>query len=79
MVCNLRNSHTFSNKDIDVSKVVLNDRPSFSPSVVEEVANEMLGKGLGIQRLLLIAEMAVQRQKPVTKDIFMECLKHVGQ
>lgn len=58
-------------------KTVLKDLPGFSPAIVEEVANEMLGKGLGIQRLLLVAEMAVQRQNPVTKEIFLECLGHV--
>merc|ERR1712070_766647 len=59
-------------------KMVLRSLPGFQSPVVEEVANEMLGKGLGIRKLLLVAEMAVQRQNPVTKDIFFECLQHVG-
>jgi vesicle-fusing ATPase len=59
-------------------KVVLKSLPGFTAQVVEEISMEMLGKGLGIQRLLLVAEMAVQRQSPVTKEIFLECLQCAG-
>lgn len=58
--------------------IILKTLPGFTPAVAEQVATEMLGKALGIQRLLLVAEMAVQRQNPVTKEIFLECLQHVG-
>ena len=30
------------------------------------------------RRLLLVAEMAVQQQNPVTKEVFADCLQHVG-
>jgi len=62
----------------DQFKAVLKNLPGFSPAVVEEVSMAMLGKGLGIQRLLLVAEMAVQQQNPVTKEVFADCLQHVG-
>jgi vesicle-fusing ATPase len=57
---------------------VLSPLPGFTPAVVEQVTTEMLGKAVGIQRLLLVAEMAVQRQNPITKEIFFECLQHVS-
>jgi len=58
--------------------VVLKNLPGFSPAVAEEIATEMLGKAIGIQRLLLVAEMAVQRENPVTKATFLDCLQHVA-
>jgi len=58
-------------------KVVLKTLPGFSPAVAEEIGDAMVGRGLGIQRLLLVAEMAVQRQNPVTAEVFMDSLQHV--
>lgn len=62
----------------DHFKKVLKDLDGFQPAVVDEIATAMLGKSLGIQRFLTVAEMAVQRQKPVTKAVFEDCLKSAG-
>lgn len=57
---------------------VLSSLPGFTPGVVQEVCAALAGKRMGIKTLLLVAEMAVQRQNPIQKDTFMECLSHAG-
>jgi vesicle-fusing ATPase len=59
-------------------KAVLKNLDGFEPAVCEEIATSMLGKSLPIQRFFTVAEMAVQRQKPVTKAVFEDCLKYAG-
>jgi vesicle-fusing ATPase len=59
-------------------KTVLSSLSGFDPAVTDEISTSMLGKSLGIQRFLTVAEMAVQRQKPVTKAVFQDCLKYAG-
>jgi len=62
----------------DHFKSVLSTLDGFEPAVREEIATAMLGKSVPIKRLFTIAEMAVQRQKPVTKSVFEDCLKYAG-
>mmetsp|Transcript_108509 Transcript_108509/g.188411 ORF Transcript_108509/g.188411 Transcript_108509/m.188411 type:complete len:731 (-) Transcript_108509:88-2280(-) len=59
-------------------KAVLQQSEGFTPQVIEDICASIPGKRIGIKRLLLVAEMAVTRQKPVTKEIFLECLHNVG-
>jgi len=59
-------------------KVVLEKLPGFDTATVSQLADALKGKRIGIRTLLLVAEMAVQRQSPVQVDIFMECLKQSG-
>jgi vesicle-fusing ATPase len=59
-------------------KHVLGKLDGFTPEVVEALSSELSGEKIGIRTLLLVAEMAVQRQTPVTKEVFMQCLGHVG-
>mmetsp|Transcript_57776 Transcript_57776/g.151953 ORF Transcript_57776/g.151953 Transcript_57776/m.151953 type:complete len:735 (-) Transcript_57776:49-2253(-) len=56
-------------------KFVLEKLPGFTPAVVQEICAELVGAQVGIRTLLLVAEMAVQRQSPVQKQVFMECLE----
>jgi len=59
-------------------KAVLQQLPGFQTPASSEIAEALKGKKVGIRTLLLVAEMAVQRQSPVQMDIFMECLKQSG-
>lgn len=60
-------------------KAVLEDLPGFTAALVEEVSSAPgLARGIGIRTLLLVAEMAVQRQNPIQRDTFLECLDQVG-
>lgn len=59
-------------------KAVLQQSEGFTPQVIEDICASIPGKRIPIKRLLLVAEMAVTRQKPVTKEIFLECLHNVG-
>jgi vesicle-fusing ATPase len=59
-------------------KMVLGKLPGFDDSTAADIATAMLGRSVGIQRLLLVAEMAVQRQNPVTKSVFLDCLQCAG-
>jgi len=59
-------------------KLVLEKRPGFTLNAVSEIADELAMKPLGIKTLLLVAEMAVQRQNPISKSVFMECLRIAG-
>merc|ERR1711865_1312285 len=52
---------------------VLKDRPGFSAATVAEIGEELRGRRIGIQKIILVAEMAAHRQNPVTKDVFMGC------
>jgi len=64
----------------DHFKFVLEKRPGFSAATVAEICSE-LGSGkraIGIRTLLLVAEMALQRQDPIGKQVFMECLRVAG-
>lgn len=58
--------------------VVLQACLGFTPAVVHEVCAALVGKKIGIRTLLLVAEMAVQRQNPVQKHVFLECLQQCG-
>lgn len=62
----------------DHFKAVLASRPGFPPAVLEEVCAAMAGQRVPVQTLYLVAEMAVQRQNPVDKEVFLECLRHAG-
>merc|ERR1719414_715759 len=59
-------------------KVVLENLPGFTATVVQEISATLARKRVGIKTLLVVAEMAVQRQNPVQKDTFMECLESAG-
>jgi len=53
---------------------VLGELGNFTPDAVKALSMELRGRELGIRTLLLVAEMAAQRQRPVTKDVFLQCL-----
>lgn len=59
-------------------KLVLQELPGFTPASVQEICAGLSGRKVGIKALLFIAEMAVQRQNPVQKEVFMECLQQCG-
>mmetsp|Transcript_63969 Transcript_63969/g.166320 ORF Transcript_63969/g.166320 Transcript_63969/m.166320 type:complete len:162 (-) Transcript_63969:65-550(-) len=59
-------------------KVVLEGIAGFTPQLAQDLATSLDRKSIGIKTLLVVAEMAVQRQNPVTKDVFMECLESAG-
>mmetsp|Transcript_139196 Transcript_139196/g.444858 ORF Transcript_139196/g.444858 Transcript_139196/m.444858 type:complete len:731 (-) Transcript_139196:276-2468(-) len=59
-------------------KFALEKRPGFSGPVLAEICAELSRRAIGIKTLLLVAEMALQRQDPITKQIFMECLSIAG-
>jgi len=56
-------------------RAVLQELPGFSQPTVQEICAELKGRSVGIKRLLLVAEMALQRQNPITKSVFLECLQ----
>jgi len=62
----------------DHFRAVLQDLPGFSPAVVGEICSELSTRRLPVRSLLLVAEMAVQRSNPVTKQNFMDCMSTVG-
>jgi vesicle-fusing ATPase len=62
----------------DHFKFVLERRPGFTAPVVAEICGELGLAAVGIRTLLLVAEMAFQRQDPVSKPVFMECLRIAG-
>eukprot|EP00440_Ansanella_granifera_P042459 gb/GFBE01046029.1/.p1 GENE.gb/GFBE01046029.1/~~gb/GFBE01046029.1/.p1 ORF type:complete len:735 (+),score=200.45 gb/GFBE01046029.1/:1-2205(+) len=59
-------------------KTVLEALPGFTPATVGEISAALNGKRIGIKTLLLVAEMAVQRENPVQLNVFMDCLKQCG-
>mmetsp|Transcript_10699 Transcript_10699/g.33278 ORF Transcript_10699/g.33278 Transcript_10699/m.33278 type:complete len:734 (-) Transcript_10699:267-2468(-) len=59
-------------------KLVLQGLAGFSPQAVQEICAALGTRQVGIKTLLLIAEMAVQRQNPVQKEVFMQCLQQCG-
>lgn len=64
----------------DHFKAVLTKLNGFTAAVVDDIANDPVAwvhGGIGIQRLLLVAEMAVQKGS-VTKESFMSSLQYVG-
>jgi len=59
-------------------KLVLSKLPGFTAEAVQEISGAVQGQQIGIRTLLLIAEMAVNRQNPVQREVFMECLQQCG-
>ncbi|CAJ1384798.1 unnamed protein product [Effrenium voratum] len=59
-------------------KVVLESLPGFTPPAVQEICGGLAGQSIGIKTLLLVAEMAVQRENPVQFGVFKECLGQCG-
>jgi len=59
-------------------EVVLEKISGFTPELAYSLATSLDRKSIGIKTLLGVAEMAAQRQSPVTKDVFMECLQSAG-
>jgi len=57
---------------------VLQGLKGFTSNSLQEICEGLRGRRIGIRTLLLVAEMAVQRQSPVEKAVFMECLQHAG-
>mmetsp|Transcript_126850 Transcript_126850/g.317015 ORF Transcript_126850/g.317015 Transcript_126850/m.317015 type:complete len:734 (-) Transcript_126850:281-2482(-) len=64
----------------DHVRFVLEKRPGFRALVVAEICAELSKQAqvLSISTLLLVAEMALQRQDPVSKQVFMDCLRVAG-
>jgi len=62
----------------DHFRFVLEKRPGFTAPVVAEICAELNKQAIGIRTLLLVAEMALQRQDPISKQVFMECLRATG-
>lgn len=59
-------------------KLVLSKLPGFTAEAVQDISGAVQGHQIGIRTLLLIAEMAVNRQDPVQREVFMECLQQCG-
>merc|ERR1740121_2170762 len=61
-------------------KFVLEKLPGFTQEVVQDICNDMAAekRAIGIRTLLLVSEMALQRQDPIGKQVFMECLRIAG-
>jgi len=61
-------------------KFVLEKCRGFSGGAVQEICAELgqSKRAIGIRTFLLVAEMALQRQDPVGKQVFMECLRTAG-
>jgi vesicle-fusing ATPase len=59
-------------------KLVLSKLPGFTAEAVQEISEAVQGQQIGIRTLLLIAEMAVNRQNPVQREVFMDCLQQCG-
>eukprot|EP00419_Tripos_fusus_P004649 CAMPEP_0172674052 /NCGR_PEP_ID=MMETSP1074-20121228/12523_1 /TAXON_ID=2916 /ORGANISM="Ceratium fusus, Strain PA161109" /LENGTH=731 /DNA_ID=CAMNT_0013491435 /DNA_START=37 /DNA_END=2232 /DNA_ORIENTATION=- len=59
-------------------KLVLSKLPGFTAEAVQEISVAVQGQQIGIRTLLLIAEMAVNRQNPVQREVFLECLQQCG-
>lgn len=59
-------------------KAVLQGIEGYTAAVTQEICAELSDRGreLGIRTLLLVAEMAVQRQSPASKEVFMDCLQN---
>jgi len=64
--------------EADHFNAALGPLPGFTPAVVQQISAALAGRRIGIRALLLVAEMAVQRQDPVQKEVFMECLTEAG-
>merc|ERR1711904_557908 len=62
----------------DHFRVVLQRNSAFPADQVEAICSKLQGQRIGIQNILLAMDMAVQRQKPVGADVFIECLQHLG-
>jgi len=63
----------------DHFKVVLQRQPTdFEASELDAICGKLQGQRVGIQKVLLAMDMAVQRQKPVKTETFLECLQHLG-
>ena len=59
-------------------KTVLEALPGFTAPAIQEICAGIAGKSIGIKTLILVAEMAVQRENPVQMAVFLECLKQCG-
>mmetsp|Transcript_15673 Transcript_15673/g.36744 ORF Transcript_15673/g.36744 Transcript_15673/m.36744 type:complete len:743 (+) Transcript_15673:99-2327(+) len=63
-------------------RLVLSTCQGFNRSVVDEICKSLAASSklpsIGIKTLLLVAEMAVQQQAEVTKEVFFECLQNTG-
>lgn len=59
-------------------KQVLETLPGFTPPAVQEISAGLAGQRVGIKTLLLVSEMAVQRQNPVQIEAFKECMRQCG-
>ncbi|CAK9117374.1 unnamed protein product [Durusdinium trenchii] len=59
-------------------KAVLDPLPGFTAPAVQEISAGLAGQRVGIKTLLLVAEMAVQRENPVQIGVFKECLQQCG-
>jgi len=59
-------------------KAVLESLPGFTPPAVQEISAALSGQRIGIKTLLLVAEMAVQRENPVQIGVFKDCLQQCG-
>lgn len=59
-------------------KTVLEALPGFTAPSIQEICAGIAGKSIGIKTLILVAEMAVQRENPVQMAVFLECLKQCG-
>merc|ERR1711974_40087 len=61
----------------DQLKFVMEKLPGFTQQVVQDICADMAAskRAIGIRTLLLVAEMALQRQDPIGKQVFMDCLR----
>jgi len=59
-------------------QAVLQSLPGFSAAVVSEIGTLLAAKKIPVRQLLLVAEMALQRSNPVTKQDFLACMATAG-
>lgn len=56
-------------------QAALDGQPGFTTAVIEEISNRLAGRIIGIQTMLLVAEISAERESPVSMESFMECLE----
>eukprot|EP00927_Polykrikos_kofoidii_P064950 TRINITY_DN60754_c0_g1_i1.p1 TRINITY_DN60754_c0_g1~~TRINITY_DN60754_c0_g1_i1.p1 ORF type:complete len:726 (-),score=139.50 TRINITY_DN60754_c0_g1_i1:51-2228(-) len=59
-------------------RAVVQSLPGFTPGVAEEISTALAGQRIGVKTIHVVAEMALQRQNPVTKAAFLESLRAAG-
>lgn len=56
-------------------QAALKGRPNFTPDVIEDISKKLEGRSVGIQTLLLVADIVAQDGNLVDAERFVECLE----